>query len=183
MKRISTFLALALALIALPAAAQKVFVDYDESVDFDALKTFTWVDAGPPSLEHSNFLLHRYIKAQVIAQLEKASLAHVESDADFQISYHTSLQGEVRADSAGWGYNYGNFWIWSDYGYRGPVINNARTYDSGTLIIDAWDGDTKTLIWRGTATATTSLDPVKARKKVDKSIQKIVKMWDKELRE
>jgi hypothetical protein len=182
MKRLTTVLALALALIALPAAAQKVFVDYDESVDFTALKTFTWSDTGTPSLESTNFLLHRYIKDQIIAQLETAGLAHVESDADFLITYRASPNGEIRADATGWGYKYGNLWIWSDYGYRGPVINETRTYKSGTLVIDAWDSDTETLMWRGTATASTTLDPDKARKRVDKSIRKIVKKWDETLR-
>jgi hypothetical protein len=183
MKRISTLLAITLSLIALPAAAQKVFIDYDKSVDFEALKTFMWVDTGSPSLERSNFLLHRYIKDQIIAQLEEAGLTHVENGADFQITYHASWDADVREDNAGWGYSTGNLWIWSDYGYRGPIITEVRTYKSGTLIIDAWNGDTKKLIWRGTATAATTNNPDKARKRVDKAIQKIVRKWEKDFRQ
>ncbi len=64
----------------------------------------------------------------------------------------------------------------------GPSTARAYTYDRGTLIIDAWDGETKELIWRGTATRTFSDNPDKAKKQIDKSIAKIVKKWNKQYR-
>jgi len=182
MKRTTALFSLALALVALPAAAQKVFIDYDKSVDFEALKTFEWVETGAPSLEKSDPLLHKYVMEQIINQLEAAGLTQVESGADFQISYHGESGTHVRVDTSSYGYGYGRGWRWGGYGYRGPSTSEVRTYEKGTLIIDAWDGDSKELIWRGTATSTTTDNPDKARKKIDKAIQKIVKKWSKEHR-
>jgi hypothetical protein len=182
MRRITTLLVLALALIALPAAAAKAYIDYDESIDFSALKTFQWVETGAPSLEMVNPLLHNYAKDQIIAHLEEAGLTQVEENADFQITYHTDSESEVRVDTQSYGYGYGGGWRWGGYGYRGPSTSQVRTYETGTLIIDAWDGESKQLIWRGTASDTTTDNPKKARKKLDKAIAKIVNQWEKELR-
>jgi hypothetical protein len=183
MKRITTLLVIALALVALPATAQKIFIDYDDSIDFGALKTFTWVETGAPSLERTDPLLHKYVMDQIIAHVEEAGLTQVESGADFLITYHGESETQVRVDTMSYGYGYGAGWRWGGYGYRGPTTSSVRTYENGTLIIDAWDGDSKELIWRGTATSTTTDNPKKARKKIDKAIQKIVKKWSKEYRD
>jgi len=49
---------------------------------------------------------------------------------------------------------------------------------AGTLVVDAWDAETKELVWRGTATNITVVDnPDKMQKKVDSALEKIVKKW------
>ena len=182
MKAIVAGLSLLLALVALPAAAQKAYLDYDSSVDFKALETFRWVETGAPSLERTDPLLHRHIVEAIISTLEEGGLTRVESDADFLITYHGESQTEVRIDNTSYGYGYGRGWRMGGYGAYGSTSSHVRTYEKGTLIIDAWDGDSKELIWRGTATSTKTDNPDKARKRIDKSIQKIVKKWEKEHR-
>lgn len=182
MKKITLTLALALALIALPAAADKAFIDYDESVDFSALKTFQWVETGAPSLEMVNPLLHTYTKDQIIAHLEEAGLTQVEENADFLITYHGDSESEVRIDTQSYGYGYGGGWRWGGYGYRGPSSSQVRTYETGTLIIDAWDGESKQMIWRGSASDTMTDNPKKARKRINKAIEKIISRWEREHR-
>ena len=175
--RLLTIVALTVFLAA-PAVAQKVYIDWDNDVDFSALETFAWKETGQPSLEDGEPLMHKHIVDGIISRLETAGLTKSD-DPDFFITYHGESDTEVRVDTTSMGYGYGRGWRW---GYAGPSTSRAYTYESGTLIIDAWDGKTQQLIWRGTASRTFSDKPDKARKQIDKAINKIVKKWDKEYR-
>ena len=181
MKKTLVLLAV-LATIAVPALAQKAYIDYDSTVDFEAFKTFSWEDAGMPTLETSNALLHTYIVNAIIDQLKAAGLQQVDSNPDFYVTYHGDSETEVAVDTMSYGYGYGRGWRWGGHGYMGPSSTTVREYENGTLIIDAWSAETEELIWRGSATTTWTDNPDKMRKKVDKMIAKIVKRWDKEHR-
>ena len=52
-------------------------------------------------------------------------------------------------------------------------------YERGTLIIDIWDAKKKQAIWRGSAEAVIKQNPQKAAKQIDKSIDKMVKRYQK----
>jgi len=184
MKRTVILLAV-LTIAAVPATAQKAFIDYDSSVDFDALETFAWRDSDQPSLQDTDPLMDKYIVDSIIGQLKSAGLKQVEENPDFFVTYHGESSTSYSLDTMSYGYGYGGGWRMGGYGgyYGGPSTTSVRSYDEGTLIIDAWDGAKKELIWRGLATTTWSDNPNKARKKVDKMIAKIVKKWDKEHRQ
>jgi hypothetical protein len=49
--KLATLGLIAVALIASPCAAQKVYVDYDAYADFSTYKTFAWVDTNTTSLK------------------------------------------------------------------------------------------------------------------------------------
>ena len=167
------------ALLAAPAVAQEVYIDWDDEFDFSTLETFAWKESGQPSLEDQDPFMHKHIVDGIVSRLEDAGLAQSETP-DFYITYHGESETEVRVDTMSMGYGYGRAWRW---GYAGPSTSQAYAYERGTLIIDAWSAETRELIWRGTATDTFSDKPKKARKQVDKAINKIVKKWDKEHRQ
>lgn len=173
-----------LLLIAVPAQAQKVYIDYDQTVDFSALETFRYEESGLPNLADDEPLTHKYIIHAIVSQLESAGLKEVEDDPDFYITYHADSSTEYSVDTMSMSYGYGGGWRWGGYGYYGPAATSStvRAYEKGTLIIDAWDPESEELIWRGTSTATMSDDPARARNKIDKGLKKIVKKWDKEYR-
>ncbi len=50
----------------------------------------------------------------------------------------------------------------------------VSNYDVGTLVIDAWDANTDTLVWRGIAEDTVPSDPDKVSEKIDKAIARMV---------
>ena len=63
-------------------------------------------------------------------------------------------------------------------GYYGGVSTSTTTVSTwqiGTLVIDAWDGESKDLIWRGTAEETISPNPQKMEKKINKAVAKLFK--------
>jgi hypothetical protein len=165
-------------LIALPAAAQKVQIDYDKTVDFSKYKTFAWVDTED-SLQQMSPLMHSRLKNAIEHQFGSSGITQVKPDQspDFYITYHTDAKDEVHYNTTNYGYGYGRGW------YRGGALGSstttATTYTKGTLIIDLWDAKTKNLIWRGVSTATVPENPEKGAKLIDSTIAKLAKKWQK----
>ena len=162
------------ALVAVPAAAQKVFVDYDTHADFGSYKTFAWAETAPTSLEGNHPLVHSLIKNSIEYQLSSGGMVEDTADPDLFVTYHTSSKNEMQFMTTSFGYSYGPYWGGA---YAGSSMTN--TYDKGTLVIDIWDARKKEAIFRGTASKVFSDDPNKALKQVDKAIQKIADKFRK----
>jgi hypothetical protein len=64
----------------------------------------------------------------------------------------------------------------------GTSTTTAQNYTDGTLIIDAYDGADKKMIWRATGTVTVKAKPEKQVRQVEKILTKIGARWDKILR-
>ncbi len=53
-------------------------------------------------------------------------------------------------------------------------------YRQGTLVVDIWDARTRELIWRGMITEIKATEEAKVMvKRLDKSLAKLVKKWQK----
>lgn len=182
-KRISLVLLLTLA--ALPAAAQKVYIDYDEDADFASYKTFAWLLTPEVSLQDSSPLMHSRLKNAIEYQLTTVGMIEDTESPDLYVTYHGESDKKVLVDIDTWGYAYGSPWRRDPYwgGYRGyavgPTRATVREYDVGTLIIDLYDAKEKQLVWRGTATATIPSKPEKQAKRLDKAVAKLAKKWDR----
>ena len=59
------------------------------------------------------------------------------------------------------------------FGGMGMSTTTVDTYKVGTLIVELFDGASKNLIWRGTATNTLSNNADKNIKSLDKNVQKM----------
>jgi hypothetical protein len=168
----------ALALAAVPAAAQKVQIDYDREADFAKYSTFAWADVSDEtSLKNVNPLMHSRLKNAIEDEFGKAGITQVESDPDFYITYHTSFTDEVRYDTSHFGYGYGHGWYRG--GGMGSSTTTATTYTNGSLIIDLWDAETENLIWRGVITGTVKSNPEKNARMIDKGVEKLARKWAK----
>ena len=64
----------------------------------------------------------------------------------------------------------------------GTSTSRVVTYDKGTLVIDIWDAEKKEMVWRGTTTDTISDNPTKMEKRLNKMLDKLIKVWHKEYR-
>lgn len=172
---------LTLTLIAAPSIAQKVFVDFDSSADFDSYKTFAWATTPETSMQSSNALMHSRLKNGIEHYLTQGGLTEVESDPDLYVTYHTSDKEELSINTTNWGYGYGPRWGWDPYwgGSMGTTTSSVTSYTRGTLVIDIWDAKEKQMIWRGSASDVIPQNPDKLAKKIDKSLAKIVKEWQK----
>jgi hypothetical protein len=174
-------IALLLTLAALPAAAQKVYIDFDESADFASYKTFAWGRTPEVSLQDNSPLMHSRLKNAIEYQLTTGGLIEDTENPDLYVTYHGESETEMRVDTHSWGYGYGRGWRWDPYwgGGYGDTTTTVRQYDVGTLVIDIWDAKEKSLIWRGTATKTIPSKPEKQAKLIDEAVAKLARQWEK----
>ncbi len=181
-------LVLVVLLMAAPAFAQKVFIDYDKEYDLDNVKTFAWVKTSETSLENADPLLHSRLVNGIEYYLTQAELTQVAENPDVYVTYHTSTKEEMSLNTTNFGYGYPGGWGWGGYGGyyggwgggMGTSTTTVSKYEIGTLVIDVWDAASKNLVWRGTATNITVTDnPAKMEKRIDKALAKIVKQAEK----
>jgi hypothetical protein len=168
-----------LLLCTVPAAAQKVYVDYDRTVDFDAYKTFAWgptINLGP-DLYDTAPLAHAVIKNGIEYYLTRGGLIEDEENPQLRVTYYTDEKEVVQVQIMQVGYDYGPGWYANPYWGSGATAVARNNYDKGSLVIDIWDVETEKVIWRGVAVATIKEKPEKMVKQIDKAIEKIVKKW------
>src|SRR6476620_12356056 len=83
------------------AFAQEVQFDYNRSANFNAYKTYQWVDYK--AVQVRDQLLDHDIKRAVNAQLAGKGLRGVESGGDLLVGYQAAISQEKQFDSLGWG--------------------------------------------------------------------------------
>jgi hypothetical protein len=168
-----------LVVVAMPAAAQKVYVDYDRTVDRSQYKTFAWGEGPPSVLEANHPMAHSFIMESIEAELTKGGFIEDTKDPDLYVTYHTNPKESVQVMAQSYGYAYGTGWGWDPYWGTTMVTGSTQvnTYRKGSLIIDIWDARTKLAVWRGTASDVMSENPEKVLKQIDKAITKIVEKY------
>jgi len=173
-------------LLAGPVLAQKVHIDFDREADFDAYETFAWYESPDTSVTDSNDLVHRRIVEIIENEMTSGGMRKVDSDPDVYVTYHTDEKEEMSLNTTHYGYGYPSSWAWDPYwgGWGGDMgmgssHTSVYTYTRGTLIIDVWDAGTEQLVWRGSANDIVPENPQKLEKKLERSVQKIAKKWDK----
>jgi hypothetical protein len=126
--------------VALFAATVKT--DYRHSVNFAQYRTYSWlkVDAGNP-------LWTDRITRDVDAQLTAKGWMKVPSGGDAAISAFGSTHNQQTLQTF---YNgMGGGWFWG--GFNDEATTTVENTPVGTLTVDIFDGKSKKLIWRGTA--------------------------------
>lgn len=168
---------IALLLLATPAFAQRITIDYDHDFDFDKVKTFAYVETKDTNSEDQ--LMDGRIKGAIVRELTEGGLRQVDSDADLYITYHLSSRENMVFNTTNFGYGgYGPGWYrWG--GGIGSSTTTATTYTEGTLIIDAYEPMEKKLVWRGTGTVTVKAKPEKRAQQINKILAKMGNRWDK----
>ena len=159
MKTKAIFLILCVSFLIAACASMSVNYDYDQGVDFAALRTYNWLPS-PPGTEQ-NQLTIRNIQFAVEKQLQAKGLQMSSENPDFLISVHVTQQRKVDVEQWGYAYGSGNSFYGGRYSrFGGPPSNyefrrgtDTYVYDIGTLIVDFVNPKTRELIWRGTATA------------------------------
>ena len=164
-----TAVCIAFFLIMLASAfAQHVKTDFDHHANFSQYKTYSWQEIKP-----TNSLWDARIKSAVDAQLTAKGWTEVPSGGDVSIvaikTTHTERTLNTFYDGIGGG------WRWRGFGGMGQATTTEQDYKEGTLVLDFYDGNTKQLIWRGSAEDTLSDKASKNEKKLDKGVAKMLK--------
>ena len=178
-------LIIVLGLAATPAMAQKVNIDYAHDFDFSGPETFEYVNTEDSNA--SNPMMADRIESMIKAKLKAGGATEVTENPDLFITYHVTTEQQTSYTTTSFGYGgYGGGWGgYGRYGYggyggsMGSSTTTARNYTVGTLIIDAYDGTDKKMIWRATGEITVKDKPEKQIKQVEKILDKIGKKWAK----
>ncbi len=148
------------------AMAQDVNFDYDRSANFNAFKTYQWVDltaARAPSQ-----LMDQNIKRAVDAQLSMKGMQRVETGGDVHVAYQAAVDQEKQFEAWGAGPRY--------YGARRVT---SSTIEVGKLVVDFYDPAKKQLVWRGSMSKTLDIkkDPEKNFQNLQKAVAKLFKNY------
>jgi len=168
---LSTLEALALLVIGLlfaqGARAQKITMEFDQSIDFSKYKTFAIRDgqlnSGNPALNSP--LVKKQIEADITNDLTAKGLTLVTSgpsDLNIRYTFGAARKTEIEAYPAGW-YGLGTRYV------RVP-------YAEGTLVIDLRDPTTRSLVWRAIAAEEKS-DATKIQGKLDNMVKKSIEKY------
>lgn len=175
-----SILILLLSLAALPAFAQKVFIDYDHATAFSEYMTFQFVET-PEDLRDFSPTLHQRTVGELERLMVEGGIEMVDSDPDIYMTYYTADHSDLRLVlgdlryAYGADFNFGGYWE-GGVGSRTP---DSFTFKQGTLIIDVWEAEGHRLVWRAIATAALKKKPSKNDKKLENAIAKISKQWYK----
>ena len=134
---------------------------YDETADFSAYKTFSWVSGSPYIYDDSAIrispLTQSKIQAAIRERLEIAGYSFSEEphSGDFLVAYTVGTREKIRVDS--YPIDYPGTWGWHVHGSHYVVREvSEHHYTSGTLGVDIFDGQTSKPIWHGWAEKTIS---------------------------
>ena len=163
--------ALALLVLGLLAArgarAQKVTMEFDQSIDFSKYKTFAIRDgqlnSRNPALNSD--LVKKQIEADIQNDLTARGLTMVPSgpsDLNVRYTFGAARKTEIEAYPAGW-YGMGTRYV------RVP-------YAEGTLVIDLRDPTTRSLVWRAIAAEDKS-DASKIEGKINDMVKKAIEKY------
>jgi len=164
----------AIVFLGVAAFAQDVQFDYDRSANFNAYKTYQWIDYRP--VAPGDQLLDQDIKRAVDEQLAGKGLRRVESGGDLIVGYQAGISQEKAFDAVGlggWGPWGGPF----GWGNGGRVTSS--TIDIGKLAIGLFDPALKQLVWRGSASKTLNIskDPDKNYQNLEKAMAKLFRNY------
>lgn len=153
--------------------AVDIKTDFDRATDFGRYKTFCW-----QKVETRNPLWIERIKGAVSSALTAKGWSQVESGSGCDVVVvameikrnHDTVNTFYDNVGGGWG-----GWGWRGFGGGGfgEATTTTETYQTGTLVVDLFDGKAKNLVWRGSATDTLSDKADKNIKKLNNAVHKL----------
>jgi hypothetical protein len=170
--RVIGVLGILLGLLVVSAAAQTVQSDFDRTFRFSNMKTFSFAvqkRAGTDPLANDTLNDGR-IRTGLESQLRLNGFRMETETPDFVIAYYVTSKNRLNVQD----YSYGPPRLW---GSRDIRVNQ---YAEGTLMVDFVDVKTNQVVWRGRATGAIELKDIE--KKINKSTEKLVKQFMKDIK-
>ena len=154
-------------LVSQPAWAQKITMEFDQTVDFSRYKTFAIRDgqlnSGNPALNSP------LVKKQIEADIQNGLIAKGltmstggSADLNVRYTFGAARKTEMEAYPAGW------------YGRATRYVRVP--YSEGTLVIDLRDPTTRSLVWRSIAAEEKS-DATKIQGKLNDMVKKSIEKY------
>jgi hypothetical protein len=131
--------------------AAGVKTGYDRLADFSQLKTYSWI-----AHKSTNDAWADFITRDVDRQLAAKGWAKLQTGGDVVVSAFGRTRDQQTLES--FYTDVGGPWKW-----QGTGDTAADQTPVGTLVVDIFEGHSKKLIWRGTATEILAQEPDKER--------------------
>jgi hypothetical protein len=149
------------------ALADHVATDYDHAANFKQVKTYSW-----SKVQTANSIWNDRVKDAIDKELAAKGWTQVPSGGDVALVAveRTSVHQQYDTFYDG----FGGWRRWGGYGESTTTVDNYRV---GTLSVSIFDGNSKQLIWRGTASSDLSGNPDKNTKKLGKDVTKMFKSF------
>ena len=140
-----------------------VTTDYDHNASFAQYKTYSWGKIQTP-----NGLWDERVKIAVASQLAARGLTEVPSGGDVVVAARDAIHNQQELNTFYDGFG-GRRWA----GGMGMSTTTVDNYKVGTLLLEMFDGHSKNLVWRASASNTLSSNSDKNIKSLDKNVQKM----------
>jgi hypothetical protein len=162
----------ATAMAATPLLAQTVTIDYDHTVNFLKLKTYTWqkLHATDPSVEgRINIALKRDMQGRYMTE--------VASGGDITITAVEATQDKAEFNSF---YSSLNGFDWQHVSGATGFLNSGTVLQDvplDTLVIDMYDTKTHQLLWRGAVTEPVATSEDKNDRTIDHAVTLLISKY------
>lgn len=151
-------------ILAVPAFAQKVTVNYDAAVDFSRYKRYAFLESNKP---FASMVCHQAVLDNIQLKLAIRGLlpAYPDETPDLWIVYNAGIKELISIQ--GYNYQYGPGWRWSQ------ARQSALVEEPQTLVIDLVDAGENRLVWRGIATGALVQNPERTVKNIENATKKM----------
>ena len=173
-----------LAMLALSSCSSlKITSDYDKEADFSKYKDFYYLGWAEESGELLNDIEKDRIEKAFGEEFKNRGIVFVdESEADAAVSLYIVVDQKTSTTAytnhhGGYGYGYGGGMAYPGWGWGGGMSTttyNEYDYYVGTLVVDVYDVESKSLVWQGVASATISQNPQKRESNIPRTAKAIM---------
>lgn len=160
----------------LNAEAQKIKVEFDQTLDFKAFKTYAWAPIGAVSRP----MLVAAIQGAVDEELGARGLKQVQNNPDLWVEMYGSVDSDMAVSYSDLYSGYGgippfdqNFLIWGAV----PGSTTTVVVHKGQLVVDLINASQKKLAWRGVATEKLSDQKKKLVDQVNRAVEKLFQKY------
>jgi len=154
------------ALVSGPARGIDVIVDFDPEVNFSEFRTLGWMEGTPaedPEVE-------RWIRVAVERELVGVGFKEAREEPDILVVTHASIESERLIDIQDYDY-----WQSFEGGNKETVAEEVWGSETGTILVDILDSESKKLIWRGVAKGIIAKKPEKRDHKINQVMARMFK--------
>lgn len=174
MKILKSFLFMATLAALVSCSGVTVLSDVDKTVDFSQYKTYSFLGWQAESDKIMNDMDKKRIHDAFMKEFDARGMEFVESGGDLEVSLFLVIDQKTSV-SAYTDYYGGGYGAYRRYGYGWGMGYATTTYSEsdyleGTLVMDAFDGESKNQVWQGVAKSTIDENPAKRETSIPKKI-------------
>jgi len=179
MKSLVGILSVLLVVTLTSCSTVKVVTDVDKSVDFSQYKTYNFLGWQEESDKLVSDLDKKRLRDAFISEFESRGMKPVKENGDLAITLFIVIDQKTTttAYTNYYGGGYGGYHRYRGgwgYGHASTTYSESD-YVEGTLVLDAFDGETNDQVWQAIAKSTVAENPEKRDTSIPKKVAALMK--------